>query len=714
MIQAKLEVWPGVPYPLGATFDGRGINFAVYSERAEGIDVCLFDPSDCSQEVARFPLMDVTHHVWHRYVPGLPAGTLYGFRAKGPYEPKRGLRFNHHKLLVDPYARAIHGKVNWKAPVHGYKVDSKDKERDLTFDDRDDAAGVPKSVVVADDFDWGDDKPPGHIWRFAVVYELHVKGFTARHPGIPEKLRGTYAGLAHPAAIEHLTKLGVTSVELLPVHEAVDDGFLGERGLTNYWGYNTLGYFAPDQRFCSSGSHGEQVREFKQMVKALHQAGIEVILDVVYNHTAEGNELGPTLCFRGLDNPTYYWLMADEPNRYLNVTGCGNSVNASHPQVAKLIADSLRCWVTEMRVDGFRFDLATTLGRTGKGEFDRRAAFLQILHQDPVLSRVKLIAEPWDLGPDGHKVGNFPVLFAEWNDRFREAIRRFWKGDERQAAEIGYRVTGSSDLLKLSGRRPTASVNYVTSHDGFTLHDLVTYERKHNEANGEANRDGANDNYAWNCGVEGETDDPAIQALRQKQLRNLIATLFLSQGTPMLCAGDEMGRTQKGNNNAYCQDNELSWVDWRLDERKSRLFEFTARMIRLRKEQPVLQRRNFFLGATIGDSRFKDLVWFRPDGAEMSPEDWAAPYRRSLGYLLGGDAIASRDPEGRRIVGDTLLVLLNAHHEPVEFTVPGVEWGAEWQLALDTAKEVEASGAVKAGAKLELKGRSLMALRHPA
>ncbi|MFZ5468837.1 MAG: glycogen debranching protein GlgX [Myxococcota bacterium] len=709
MSQEQLEVWPGVPYPLGATFDGRGVNFAVFSSRAEGIDVCLYDATEPARELFRLPLTDQTHHVFHGYVPTLKPGTLYGFRAKGPYAPDEGLRFNPHKLLVDPYAKAIFGKVDWRSPVHGYTVG--DKEKDLSFDTHDDAAGVPRSVVVADDFDWGDDKRPEVLWRQTILYELHVKGFTQLHPEIPPSLRGTYLGLSHPAAIAHYRRLGVTSLELLPVHEAVDDGFLVEKGLSNYWGYNTLGYFAPDQRFCSSGARGEQVREFKQMVKELHAAGLEVILDVVYNHTCEGNHLGPTLSLRGLDNSTYYWLVADDPRYYLDFTGTGNSLDCRHPQVLKLITDSLRYWVTEMRVDGFRFDLATTLGRIGEGEFDRDAPFFQILHQDPVLSRVKLIAEPWDVGMDGYKVGNFPVQWAEWNGRYREAVRRFWKGDERQAAEIGYRLSGSSDLYKLSGRRPTASVNYVSVHDGFTLHDLVTYEKKHNEANGEKNRDGGDDNWAWNCGAEGETDEPEISALRRRQKKNFLTTLFVSVGTPLLLAGDEMGRTQKGNNNTYSQDNELSWVRWDLDEEQRALLELTARLIRLRKEEPVLQRRNFFLGANIEDSRFKDLVWFRPDGAEMTHEDWHKPSCRALGYLLGGDALQARDPQGKRLQGDTLLVLLNAEAQGVEFTLPAIEWGKHWEMVIDTSDD-QSGTVAPAGGKLVLSSRAMMVLRH--
>ncbi len=711
MTDGASDVWPGVPYPLGATYDGKGVNFAVYSEHAEWVEVCLFDAHDPSRELQRLRLTDVTSHVWHGYVPGLKPGALYGFRARGPYDPEGGHRFNHHKLLVDPYARAITGTLDWGAPVFGYDPGSSD--RDLTCDLLDDAAGVPKSVVVADDFDWGDDRRPEHVWRKTILYELHVKGFTAQHPDVPPEARGTYAGLAHPAVIAHLKKLGITAVELLPVHEAVSEGFLVGRGLTNYWGYNTLGFFAPDQRFSSQGSRGGQVRDFKQMVKALHREGIEVILDVVYNHTCEGNHLGPTLSLRGLDQAAYYWLNGEDPRYMMDFTGCGNSLNLRHPAAVKLVVDSLRYWVQEMRVDGFRFDLATELGRVGEGDFDRNAPFFQVLHQDPVLSRVKLIAEPWDVGPDGYKLANYPVLWSEWNDRYRDTIRKYWKGDDRQAAEVGYRLTGSSDLFKLSGRRPTASVNYVTVHDGFTLHDLVTYEQKHNEANGEANRDGASDNYAWNCGVEGETDDPLVNGLRDRQKRNFIATLFLSQGTPMLLAGDELCRTQRGNNNAYCQDNALSWVDWNLTEPKKALLEFTARMIQLRKEQPVLQRRHFFQGANIGDSRFKDLVWFRPDGQEMTAEDWGLPFCKSLGYLLGGDAIPTRDPQGRRLVGDTLLVLMNAHHGSVTFTLPAVEWAEGWDLVVDTARLDAAPMRLAARGHITLLARSLVVLKDP-
>jgi isoamylase len=710
----RAEVLPGKPFPLGATFDGQGVNFAVFSEHAKKVEVCLFDPNEPSKETRRFPLLETNHHVWHGYVPELRPGTLYGLRVHGPHEPKKGLRFNPAKLLVDPYARAIHGKVDYKAPIYGYPAPATGKDEDLVLDSRDDAAGVPKAVVLTDAFEWEGDTLPRIPWHDTVVYELHVKGFTKLHPRVPENLRGTYAGLAHPASIEHLKKVGVTAVELLPIHHIVDEPFLIQRGKVNYWGYNTLGYFAPDSRYSASGSRGEQVDEFKGMVKALHRAGIEVILDVVYNHTCEGNHHGPTLSFKGLDNGAYYRLTDKDPRYYMDVTGCGNSWNATHPYALKLITDSLRYWVEEMHVDGFRFDLATTLGRDRHG-YDTRAAFFQIIHQDPVLSRVKLISEPWDVGDFGYQVGNFPVLWSEWNGKYRDTIRRYWKGDDRQAAEIGYRLTGSSDLYSLSGRKPTASVNFVTAHDGFTLHDLVTYNEKHNEANGEENRDGANDNHSWNCGVEGETSDPKINALREQQKRNFLATLFLSQGVPMLVGGDEMGRTQRGNNNAYCQDNELSWVNWELNETQRALLEFTSSMAKLRREQPVLHKRRFFRGAHMWDSELKDLAWFRPDGKEMKKDDWEKPYVRSLAFLLGGDAIATPDDEGNRIVGDTLLVLMNAHHEPISFLLPALEWGADWELVVDTAAAGESQRThTPAGGKVQAAGRSVVVLRRPA
>ncbi len=704
------RVWPGRPHPLGATFDGHGVNFAVYSRDAERVEVCLYDTDEPSRLVRSLRLPEVTGHVWHGYVPGLQTGTLYGFRAHGPWAPAEGLRFNPSKLLVDPYARAIHGKVDWSAPVFGYPRGAPDAE---AMDDRDDAAGVPRAVVVTDLFDWGGDTHPENPWHRSVIYELHVRGFTMRHPDVPPELRGTYAGLATPAAIGHLRRLGVTAVELMPVHEYVDDPFLLERGLTNYWGYSTLGHFAPEQRYSSLGSRGGQIADFKEMVKGLHRAGIEVIIDVVYNHTCEGNHLGPTLSLKGLQNDAYYRLVPEDRRYYLDSTGTGNSLNVPDPQTLKLVMDSLRYWREEMHVDGFRFDLATTLSRDPV-EFTDRSNFLQAVHQDPTLMRAKLIAEPWDVGPNGYQVGRFPVRWSEWNGRYRDVVRRFWKGDENQLNELGYRLTGSADLYEAAGRKIYASVNFVTAHDGFTLRDLVSYNEKHNEANKEANRDGSDDNASWNCGVEGDTDDPRVNELRERQQRNLLATLFVSQGVPMLCAGDEMGKTQGGNNNAYCQDNEISWIDWDLGPRRRALLEFTAQMIQLRLAHPVLQRRRFFRGAHIWDSSLKDLAWFRPDGREMTPEDWRG-YFRSIAFLLGGDAIATVDERGQRIRGDTLLVLMNAHHEHVRYTLPDVTWGDEWEILVDTSGDLDAKRRrVSAALEVEVSARSLVVLSRPA
>jgi len=703
------EVWPGKPWPRGATFDGTGVNFAVFSQVATRIEVCLFDPANPTKEIERFPLPEATDFVHHGYVPGLEPGTLYGLRVHGPYEPAKGHRCNPHKLLVDPYAKALHGDVDWKQPVFGYPLGN--PQQDLARDERDSAAGVPKSVVVSDYFDWGNDRRPEIPWRKTVIYEAHVRGLTMKHPDVPEHLRGTYAGLASPPIIEHLQKLGVTSVELLPVHAFADDSFLNDKKLSNYWGYNTLGFFAPEQYYASRKTPGAAVAEFKAMVRALHAAGLEVILDVVYNHTCEGNHLGPTLSLKGIDNASYYWLMPDG-RYYLDFTGCGSSVNASNPNAARLIIDSLRYWVNEMHVDGFRFDLATVLGRTGEGGFDPRAALFQILQQDPVLSRVKLIAEPWDVGLGGYQVGGFPAPWREWNGKYRDALRRYWKGDENQASEVGYRLTGNSDLYAEARRKPQASINFVTAHDGFTLHDLVTYSHKHNEANGEHNRDGADDNQSWNCGVEGETEDAGVVALRERQKRNLLASLFLSTGVPMIVAGDEMGRTQQGNNNAYCQDNELSWVDWKLDARREKLLEFTRKLIHFRHRQPVLQRRRYFKGTHLWDSEHKDLAWFRPDGTEMSEEDWKKPFVRSLAFLLGGDAIPTPDERGQRVIGDAVLVLLNAHHEAVSFTVPAVATGHRWELVLYTEDDARGGEKVTPQGKFELVGRSMAVFRQ--
>jgi glycogen operon protein len=704
-------IWPGRPFPLGASADERGTNFAVYSHHAEAVELCLYDPADPSRELRRVRITEHTGHVWHAYLPGVGPGTPYGYRAHGPYAPEAGHRFNPSKLLVDPYARAIAGETDFRGPVTGYKLGG--ARQDLELEEQDDAAWKPRSVVVGDHYDWEGDAPLRTPWHRSIIYEAHVRGFTMRHPEVPPELRGTYAGLGSPPALQHLTRLGVTAVELLPIHEYVDDPFLQGKGLRNFWGYSTLGYFAPEQRYASKGKLGQQVDEFRGMVKALHRAGLEVILDVVYNHTAEGNHLGPTLSMKGLDNATYYRLSREARRYYVDFTGTGNSLDLTQPQTLKLVMDSLRYWVTEMHVDGFRFDLAVTLARDPDG-FDQASRFLCAVHQDPVLERVKLIAEPWDVGPGGYQVGGFPVNWSEWNGKFRDAVRRFWKGDQHQLGEMGYRLTGSADLYQPAGRKIFAGVNFVTAHDGFTLRDLVSYNAKHNEANGEDNRDGTDDNASWNCGAEGDSNDAAVLALRDRQERNLLATLFVSQGVPMIVAGDEMGRTQGGNNNAYCQDNETSWVDWGLDDRRRALLGFTRRLIRLRLEQPVLQRLTFFRGDHLWDSSLKDLAWFRPDGRELTQEDWGRPFA-AVALLLGGDTIETPDQEGRRIVGDTLLVLLNASHEPVPYVLPEVEWGHAWEVLVDTAGQTDQKrDLLEARSAVECEARSLVILSRPA
>ncbi|MFQ5915900.1 MAG: glycogen debranching protein GlgX, partial [Nitrospinota bacterium] len=682
-----MKVWPGRPYPLGATWDGAGVNFALFSENATGVELCPFDRQDADKEFARIPMREQTNFVWHVYLPEARPGLLYGYRVHGPYAPGEGHRFNPAKLLLDPYAKAIAGDVRWSDVLFGYRVG--DPDADLSRDDRDSAGAMPKCVVIDPAFSWGGDSPPRTPWHKTIIYEMHVKGFTARHPDVPDELRGTYAALTCSAVIDYLHSLGITAVELMPVHQFVSERRLVERGLTNYWGYNSIGFFAPDGRYSSTGALGQQVAEFKTMVKTLHREGIEVILDVVYNHTGEGNRLGPTLCFRGIDNSSYYRTVPDDRRRYVDYTGCGNTLNMTHPRTLQLIMDSLRYWVLDVHVDGFRFDLAAALARE-LHEVDRLAAFFDIIQQDPVISQVKLIAEPWDLGEGGYQVGNFPVLWGEWNGEYRDTVRRFWRGDEGQAGALAYRLTGSSDLYEMSGRRPHASINFVTCHDGFTLRDLVSYNEKHNEANREESGDGTDENLSWNCGVEGPTDDPEVRALRARQQRNLLATLFLSQGVKMVLAGDEIGRTQRGNNNAYCQDNEISWVDWKLDEPKRELLEFTRSLIRLFHQHPVLRRRRFFQGRRIRGSEVRDLVWFRPDGAEMTEGDWINPIARCLGLRLAGDAIEEVDERGSQIVDDTLLILLNAHHEPVPFVLPARRSRGrrrsrgQWELVLDT------------------------------
>ncbi|HSL16490.1 MAG TPA: glycogen debranching protein GlgX [Methylomirabilota bacterium] len=702
------RIWPGRPYPLGATWDGEGVNFALFSEHAAAVELCLFDPSGRREE-ARLTLPEQTDLVWHGYLPDARPGLLYGYRVHGPWNPREGHRFNHKKLLLDPYAKAVRGRLRWNDALFGYKVGS--MKEDLARDRRNSAPYLPRCQVVDTAFTWGDDQPPRVPWHETVIYELHVKGFTRRHPEVPEALRGTYAGLATAPAIDHLQRLGVTAVELMPVHHFADERHLVERGLVNYWGYNSIGFFAPDPRYSASGS----IHEFKTMVKTLHSAGIEVILDVVYNHTAEGNHLGPTLSFRGIDNAAYYRLVADEPRYYMDYTGCGNTLNMRHPRVLQLIMDSLRYWALEMHVDGFRFDLASALARE-LHEVDRLSAFFDIIHQDPVLSQLKLIAEPWDLGEGGYQVGNFPVGWTEWNGRYRDAVRAYWKGDGGTIGELATRLSGSPDLYESSDRLPYASINFVTAHDGFTLADLVSYNRKHNEANGEGNRDGNDHNLSWNCGAEGATDNPKVLELRARQRRNFLATLLLSQGVPMLLAGDEMLRTQHGNNNAYCQDNELSWLDWQLDAEARALLELTSRLIALRRRHKVFRRRSFFQGRSLKGAEVKDIEWLDPSGREMSDRDWRQASARCLGVRLNGRAIKETDRRGLPIVDDDFLLLLNAHHESIQFTIPAREPAEEWTVLVDTRAPGGGPFAERfvSGGSYPLLDRSLVLLVHPA
>ncbi|WP_262506098.1 glycogen debranching protein GlgX [Streptomyces sp. CB00271] len=702
--------------PLGARFrvgpDGvAGTNFALWAGGAEAVELCLFDERGAE---TRCPLTELTHEIWHGFVPGVRPGQRYGYRVHGRWDPWTGARWNAAKLLLDPYARAVDGTFALPPEVYGHVRDWPDQHvADTVRDDRDSAPFVPKGVVVRDDDDWVEDRRPKTPWADSVIYELHVRGFTKLHPGIPPELRGTYAGLAHPAAIEHLTRLGVTAVELLPVHQFAHEDHLLRRGLRNHWGYNSIGYFAPHAGYSASGTAGQQVGEFKRMVHALHEAGIEVILDVVYNHTAEAGELGPMLSLRGIDNRGYYRLR-DDPRRYADYTGCGNTLHVVQPQVLRLITDSLRYWVTEMGVDGFRFDLAAALARS-MHDVDMLSPFLAVIGQDPVLRRVKLIAEPWDVGNGGYQVGAFPPLWTEWNDRYRDAVRDFWRGALPDVRDLGYRLTGSSDLYAWGGRRPYASVNFVTAHDGFTLRDLVSYEQKHNEANGEGNRDGTNDNRAWNCGAEGESDDPEVNALRRRQLRNLLTTLLLSTGVPMLVAGDEMGRTQGGNNNAYCQDNATGWLDWSLLEQPQwrELTELTARVLTLRRTHPVLRRRAFFSGRAQAPDGLRDLAWFARDGREMTEGDWYAP-AATLGLYLSGRDIPGRDARGEPVTDDSFLAVLHAGAEPTAFALPGAPWAARYELVLDTSREeqTEAPGTVlDGGTEMTVPARSVLLLR---
>ena len=671
------QIWPGHPYPLGATYDGSGTNFALYSSAATGVDLCLFDDDGHEERVA---LKEVDGDVWHAYLPGVSPGQKYGYRVAGPYEPASGHRCDPSKLLLDPYAKAISGEVTPSQTLYSYSFDNPEVRNE-----EDSAGHTMRSVVITPYFDWGHDRPPGHEYHETIIYEAHVKGMTQLHPLVPENLRGTYAGLAQPAVIDHLKNLGVTAIELMPVHQFVNDTHLQEKGLSNYWGYNTIGFFAPHNTYAAYGSEGQQVQEFKSMVKAFHEAGIEVILDVVYNHTAEGNHLGPTLSFRGIDNSSYYRLVDGSPTHYFDTTGTGNSLLMRSPAVLQLIMDSLRYWVTEMHVDGFRFDLASTLARQFH-EVDKLSAFFDIIHQDPVLSRVKLIAEPWDVGEGGYNVGGFPPLWSEWNGKYRDTVRDFWRGEPSTLGEFASRITGSSDLYQYSGRTPVASVNFVTAHDGFTLHDLVSYNGKHNDANGEDNRDGDSNNRSWNCGAEGRTDDAAVLDLRRRQVRNFLATVLFSQGVPMICHGDELGRTQGGNNNAYCQDNEITWIDWDLDEEARALLDFTSKMVGLRRDHPVLRRRRFFTGRAGrgGESERWEIEWLRPSGEHMTDQDWATWYARAMTVYLNGDAIAEPDEYGRQVVDDSFLILINASGENIDFTLPGEDYAPGWVVALDT------------------------------
>ncbi|MFE9403738.1 glycogen debranching protein GlgX [Streptomyces sp. NPDC006530] len=709
-------VWPGAPTPLGARFrvgpDGvAGTNFALWAGGAESVELCLFDPAGTETRLA---LTELTHGIWHGFVPGVRPGQRYGFRVHGRWDPWTGARWNPAKLLLDPYARAVDGDFTLPPEVYGHVRDWPQQHvADTVRDDRDSAPHVPKGVVVQDDDDWADDRRPKTPWADSVIYELHVRGFTRLHPDIPEPLRGTYAGLAHPAAIDHLARLGVTAVELLPVHQFAHEDHLLRRGLRNYWGYNSIGYFAPHAAYSASGTTGQQVGEFKRMVRALHAAGIEVILDVVYNHTAEAGEMGPTLSLRGIDNRGYYRLAADT-RRYADYTGCGNTLHVVQPHVLRLITDSLRYWVTEMGVDGFRFDLAAALARS-MHDVDMLSPFLAVIAQDPVLRRVKLIAEPWDVGSGGYQVGSFPPLWTEWNDRYRDAVRDFWRGALPDVRDLGYRLSGSSDLYAWGGRRPYASINFITAHDGFTLRDLVSYEHKHNEANGEGNRDGTHDNRAWNCGVEGETDDPGVNALRRRQLRNLLTTLLVSTGVPMLVAGDEMGRTQGGNNNAYCQDGEVSWVDWSLlDEPGPRgLLELATRLVALRHRHPVLRRRAFFSGRARGTDGLRDLAWFTVRGEEMTERDWYAP-AATLGLYLSGRDIPGRDARGAPVTDDSFLILLHSGDRPASCVLPGPPWAASYERVVDTSREDQAEppgGTHRGGDTVTLPARSVLVLK---
>ncbi|HTM64929.1 MAG TPA: glycogen debranching protein GlgX [Flavipsychrobacter sp.] len=703
-------LYPGNPFPLGATWYPNGANFSVYSENATAVELCLYGSIEDTTENLCVKMIDRTGNIWHVFVPEIKPGQLYGFRVHGPYEPQNGHRFNENKLLIDPNTKAIAGTIEWHDSLFGYEMGN--EEEDLSFSTTDSAPFMPKSVVIDPSFDWEGDKPPNIPFHKSIIYEAHVKGLTKLHPDIPENIRGTYAALCHPVTIQYLKELGITAIELMPVHHFVTDGYLRDKNLTNYWGYNTIGYFAPDVRYSSTGITGQQVNEFKNMVKELHKAGIEVILDVVYNHTAEGNQLGPSLCFRGIDNAAYYRL-CDDKRYYMDYTGTGNTLNTMFPNVLRIIMDSLRYWILEMHVDGFRFDLASALARE-LHEVDRLGSFFDIIYQDPVISQVKLIAEPWDVGEGGYQVGNFPQGWSEWNGKYRDTIRDYWRGAESVIGEFAERFTGSSDLYKGDYRTPSASINFITAHDGFTLTDLVSYNEKHNEANGEDSKDGESHNRSWNCSIEGETDDDLVNKLREKQKRNFLTTLFLSQGVPMLLAGDELSRTQKGNNNAYCQDNEISWIDWARADKD--LLEFSKKLIWLRKNHPVFCRRRWFQGRRIHGAGVEDIAWFQPDGKEMSEEDWTNGFAKSLAVYLNGMGIHSIDEMGQRIVDDSFYVIFNAHYGSIEYKLPDKKYGENWIKILDTANDMideNSNESYNAESSIVVKSRSVVVLKNP-
>lgn len=704
--ETGLEIWRGKAYPLGATYDGSGTNFALFSEVAERVELCLFDDDgNGGVRETRITLPEVDGFVWHGFIPNIEPGQRYGYRVHGPYDPAAGHRCNPNKLVLDPYAKAIDGQFTWGQPLFSYNFGDPDSRND-----EDSAPNMPKSVVINPYFDWGVDRPPSHDYADTVIYEAHVKGLTQTHPDIPDNIRGTYSAVAHPAIIEHLQKLGINAIELMPVHHFANDSTLVDKGLSNYWGYNTIGFLAPDSKYSSSPNPGGQVQEFKAMVRTLHEAGIEVILDVVYNHTAEGNHMGPTLSFRGIDNAAYYRLVDDDKRYYMDYTGTGNSLNVGHPHALQLIMDSLRYWVIEMHVDGFRFDLASTLAREFY-DVDRLATFFELVQQDPVVSQVKLIAEPWDVGPGGYQVGNFPPLWTEWNGKYRDTVRDYWRGEPATLDEFASRLTGSADLYEQTGRRPFASINFVIAHDGFTLRDLVSYNEKHNEANGEDNNDGESHNRSWNCGVEGPTDDPEVNALRARQQRNFITTLLLSQGVPMIAHGDELGRTQQGNNNVYCQDSELSWIDW--DNADTELLEFTRKVSELRAAHPVFRRRRFFNGRPVrqpGEPRLPDIGWYAPDGSEMTDEDWDTGYAKSMAVYLNGQGIPDLDERGQRITDDSFYLCFNAHYEPIEFVLPPSDFAEQWVEVINTATDCNTEP-IGAGSRVTVESRAMLVLQ---